>query len=550
VGALDALRRRERLIAHVRWAVVAALLLQHGLGGPAPWTLAGPLALTGGLVAAAGRWAQTATAWRQVGAVALAVDGVVAVAHVAVAAGGGQGQGVTTLGLVLVVLEGALRHRLAGAVWTAGLTGGAAAAVALLAGSPPGVVVANSAGILLVAAFAGAFARELDVERQLFQRVAVATRDITARRDPGAILRAVADHVDQLVVTDRLMAYRHTSAGWEPVWDGAGPAAPDADEVAGGMSWTRQEGAAVARLVLPIRLPDQPTVHAVVATTRGPRPTALVEAVLRSLTEAAAVALATLDLISRQEATTVRLERLEALRTRFVATVAHDLRSPLTAVRGVAQLLRDRRDSVPRERVDEMLASVQRQADRLNRMADDLLDAARVDSDQLQLRREIVDVDELVHRVIDDVDVDVDVTVHGPAQVRGDAGRLERVVWNLLSNAVKYGRPPVQVAVRSGSDRVEVVVRDHGAGLTPDQRQSLFSAFASSADPDSVGLGLAIVYQLVAAHGGAVVYDDAGPGARFTVSLPLASATLPVTASSGDGPQDRARVSGLPPATR
>ena len=165
--------------------------------------------------------------------------------------------------------------------------------------------------------------------------------------------------------------------------------------------------------------------------------------------------------------------------------------------------------------------NVERQANRLNRLAEDLLDAARVDSDRLELSRAPTDVGALVQAVLADVDeeqVVADIAPDVEAQV--DAPRVERIVWNLVSNALKYGKAPVEVRLRADDTRLRLRVRDHGRGLSDAQLERLFTDFSGGDDPGSVGLGLAIVWQLVTAHGGTVTYEDAGPGAAFTVSLP------------------------------
>lgn len=522
MGALESLRRRERLIGRVRWAAALVVAAQVATGATGLWPVLVGLVLLGLAVAGIERRVQTTSAWRRLGMAVLVADGVIAVAH---AVATNRPEVVLSLpegALVLLVLEGALRRRLRGGIWTALVAGGTAAAASvavegLTAGGAFGLVV----GMVLVGAFAGAITLEFDVERQLFQRMADASRDIAGHQDEQAMLTALAAHVRGLLDAPRVAIWAAGDDGWVlRAREGAAGAVPPPPAGTTGPAFAPAGGGA-GHVVLPVGLPDRPPGHVVVAEA-GQRPGAMVEAALRSLAESTAVALATSDVIRRQEASNRRLQRLEALRTRFVATVAHDLRSPLTAVKGVASILRDRRDAVPRERVDAMLESVQRQANRLNRLADDLLDAARLDSDQLELKREPVDLEAVVHAVAADAEEDVRIAVDpavGP--VVGDGGRLERVVWNLVSNAVKYGRPPIAIAVRpAGSDRVAIEVRDHGRGLAEAQRASLFADFAAGADPDSVGLGLAIVWQLVTAHGGTVDYADADPGARFTVMIP------------------------------
>ena len=522
MGALESLRRRERLIGRVRWAAAVVVAAQVATGAAALWPVLVGLVLVGAAVAGLDRRVVTTSAWRRLGMAVLVADGAIAVAHAVITNRPDVVLSLPEGALVLLVLEGALRRRLRGGVWTALLAGGVTATASALAdgmtaGGAAGLVI----GMVLVGAFAGAITLEFDVERQLFQRMALASRDIAGHQDEQAMLAALGEHVRGLLDAPRVSIWADQPQGWVlRAHRGSPDAVPLPPGGASGPAFVPGRGGA-GHVVVPVGLPDRPPAHAVVAEV-AQRPGAMVEAALRSLAESTAVALATSDVIRRQEASNRRLERLEALRTRFVATVAHDLRSPLTAVKGVASILRDRRDAVPRDHVDAMLESVQRQANRLNRLADDLLDAARLDSDQMELKREAVDLEAVLHAVAADAEEDVAVAVDPSVRrVVGDGGRLERVVWNLVSNAVKYGRPPIAIAVTpAGPDGVAIEVRDHGRGLSAAQRAALFADFAAGADPDSVGLGLAIVWQLVAAHGGTVRYDDADPGARFTVTIP------------------------------
>jgi signal transduction histidine kinase len=117
---------------------------------------------------------------------------------------------------------------------------------------------------------------------------------------------------------------------------------------------------------------------------------------------------------------------------------------------------------------------------------------------------------------------ELSVETDGDLRIVADPGRLDRVLWNLLSNAEKYGKPPFEVHAWQDQDSpvVHLAVRDHGSGLDAAQRAQAFDEFATSDDVAGVGLGLAIVRQLVSAHGGSVRYEDADPGARFVVTLP------------------------------
>jgi signal transduction histidine kinase len=143
-----------------------------------------------------------------------------------------------------------------------------------------------------------------------------------------------------------------------------------------------------------------------------------------------------------------------------------------------------------------------------------------------------------VAATVADSEEDVEVRLEGDLTLVADPARLERILWNLLSNAEKYGRPPYVVTGERRGGVVEVSVRDHGSGLGADQRARLFSDFAGSEDAASVGLGLAIVWQLVTAHGGTVAYSDAEPGARFTLALPVDGPPEAGAQEAGDLPAE------------
>ncbi len=538
MGALETLRRRERTIAFVRWALAATAAGQVVLGSavrPAlTLVIAVVLLAQGVVVQQATVRLETGAAWRRFAMLMMGADVVLAITYMAATIA--SGSDLAWVVGALLSMEGALRFRFRGALFTALAATVVHLLIELAVGSTPGGDLINRSGLtILIGAFAGAIAFELDVERRLFQRMAFASQDIVGKRDELGILTTFASHVADTLGSSQATVHRYGFAGWTESAryrrttggivhdvDLLEDAEPGISAILHRITWQPAGQGRPARLTIPIRLPERPAEHVVVVAVPGQRPSALTEGALLSLAEATAVSLGTLDVIRHQEASNRRLERLEVLRTRFVATVAHDLRSPLTTVKGVASILRDRRDSVPPERVDAMLESVERQANRLNRLADDLLDAARLDSDLLELKLAPTDLRTILCSVAADAPDDVETVVDADVQVVVDGPRLERIVWNLVSNAFKYGRPPVVVSadVDRPAGVVRIRVRDHGAGLSADQMENLFTDFAAGDDPASVGLGLAIVWQLTQAHGGTVTYDDGDPGAVFTVTLP------------------------------
>jgi signal transduction histidine kinase len=218
------------------------------------------------------------------------------------------------------------------------------------------------------------------------------------------------------------------------------------------------------------------------------------------------------------------VRRIDALRARLVATLAHDIRNPLTTIRGTLITLSRHADRLPPKTRMEMLRTAERQAERLERLASELLDLARLESGRMDLNLQSTALREVVDRALLFADPEgrFDVRVPAALTIRVDPARLEQIVVNLATNALRYGRPPFVVESRNdGDSRVELLFRDHGRGVPEAERGALFEPFRAEPDRSSVGLGLAIVRALVEAHGGEVSYQPNEPvGACFRVTLP------------------------------
>jgi len=223
--------------------------------------------------------------------------------------------------------------------------------------------------------------------------------------------------------------------------------------------------------------------------------------------------------------------RLDRERSDLVATVAHELRSPLTGVKGFVQALLNRWDKLNDEQKKLMLTTVNADSDRLSRLIAELLDVARIDTGRLQLYPRPSDVRTLVTRVVESVamatarDVEVEVGADLP-QVMLDPDKFTQVVTNLVENAVRHGEGRVRVLVErlpddGEYDGVRLVVTDEGEGIPLDLRRRVFTKFWTGGARGGSGLGLYIVNGLVRAHGGAVAIEDAaGGGARVTTTWP------------------------------
>ncbi|MGJ0505816.1 MAG: ATP-binding protein [Methylocystis sp.] len=241
----------------------------------------------------------------------------------------------------------------------------------------------------------------------------------------------------------------------------------------------------------------------------------------------------------------------------FLATLAHELRNPLAPIRSGLEILRIRGGYGPgAQRIGDIMA---RQVDHIVRLVDDLMEVSRIRSGKITLRLERVDLTAVVRQAVeasqqllDANGVTVTVAESGePLFVEGDRVRLAQVVGNLLNNAVKYteagGRVDI-AALRSG-DWATVSVSDTGVGIPKDMLPRVFDLFAQvdrslGRAQGGLGIGLALVRNLVALHGGDVEAQSEGPGrgSRFVVRLPLAQQAAPESASASGAPATEPRA--------
>lgn len=248
------------------------------------------------------------------------------------------------------------------------------------------------------------------------------------------------------------------------------------------------------------------------------------------------------DLGAQRQATAEALEasrRVEESRARLIAMLAHDVRAPISAARMAFETLRTGGAQIDDEKKAEVIAAGRRQTERGLLLARDLLDLARVEDGSLTVTPTVVDLTVLVESVAQVLPGEVELQVDlGGLAVQADRARLEQVVYNVVDNSLKYGVPPIEITARADGDQVVLVVRDHGPGV-PDG-VDLFAPF-SHAGEGSVGLGMWIVRQLVAANDGTITHRDAEPGALFEIRLPAGpAAATPVT---GAGPLEQAFLS-------
>ena len=260
-----------------------------------------------------------------------------------------------------------------------------------------------------------------------------------------------------------------------------------------------------------------------------------------------------------------RIERLlgelklaDRRKNEFLATLAHELRNPLSPIRHAVQLLRLAQGDPDRHQ--QSLTMIERQVGQMVRLIDDLLDIARITNDKLALRKERIELAAAVASALETTQPLLEESGHEltvtlppePVYLDADLTRLAQVFVNLLNNAAKYtergGR--IELMAETGGGEVVVRLRDNGIGIAPEHLPHLFEIFSQTApalerSSGGLGVGLALARGLVGLHGGSIEGHSAGPGqgSEFVVRLPFAGAD-PVPASPAAPSGERQRTAG------
>jgi signal transduction histidine kinase len=226
-------------------------------------------------------------------------------------------------------------------------------------------------------------------------------------------------------------------------------------------------------------------------------------------------------------------ERLERSRANLVSTVAHELRSPLTSVKGFTATLLAKWERFNDDQKKLMLQTVNADADRVTRLITELLDVSRIDAGRLEMRKQVVDVPDSVRRVVDghvaagEEEGRFDLQFSGPLpEMWVDPDKLQQIVGNLVENALRHGEGTVTITVGpvdvDGVPGALVTVSDQGEGIPESVVPRVFARFWRGGDRrGGTGLGLYIVKGLVEAHGGSIsVGAGADGGAEFRFVLP------------------------------
>jgi signal transduction histidine kinase len=276
-------------------------------------------------------------------------------------------------------------------------------------------------------------------------------------------------------------------------------------------------------------------VAALVFTTLSHQNAAVAAAVL-AIAGAGGVSICAVTLVGRIRSQNKELRRLDGMKDDFVASVAHELRTPLTSIRGYLELVLDGEVGELTEEQRRFLGVVDRNADRLLRVVDDLLFVAQVDAGKTALDCGPADLHALVREAVEaarplavEHGVELQLDAEGAAELIGDRARLAQILDNLIVNALKFTPPGGYVEVRSfrEGDVAVVEVADTGIGISFEDQKQLFHRFFRAEGAilhaiDGTGLGLAIVKAIVDAHGGELSVESlAGRGTTFRIELPL-----------------------------
>jgi signal transduction histidine kinase len=249
------------------------------------------------------------------------------------------------------------------------------------------------------------------------------------------------------------------------------------------------------------------------------------------------------ELIERVTKLSEELKYQENVHRQFINVAAHELRSPIQPILGLAEILRSRKEKETDEKQDELLVIIIRNAKRLKELTENILDITRIENQSLNLHKEVVNIDELISKALEDIKSqtnykksirliydDPKKESFSPLLVEADRGRLIQVISNLLSNAIKFTKEEgtITVATEKRSNNMDLLlvrVKDTGTGIDDDIMPRLFEKFVTRSEK-GIGLGLFISKSIIEVHGGRIWAENNadGKGATFTFTLPLLSA--------------------------
>ena len=215
--------------------------------------------------------------------------------------------------------------------------------------------------------------------------------------------------------------------------------------------------------------------------------------------------------------------RLERSRDRFIATVSHELRSPITAIYGLGREMEERRETFSDEEMGEMISLMTREAEEASWLIEDLLVAHRDDLGSVPIHEESFSLLNEVRRVVESVEANVPIDGGEGLEVYADPLRTRQILRNLVTNAERYGGDEVRVQIDSDNGSAQVAVCDSGDPIDNETLDHIFQPFVTAQrHAQSVGLGLWISSRLAELMNGGIVYEHDGNDSRFILSLPTA----------------------------
>ncbi len=230
-------------------------------------------------------------------------------------------------------------------------------------------------------------------------------------------------------------------------------------------------------------------------------------------------------------------KQAEYKKDEFISIASHELKTPLTSVKGYVQLLERSIDKGDVDTVKKHLQKAQTQLDKLNNLIADLLDISKIESGKLKFNKQNFHMGDLLKNIVEVMAQsfpEYKITINGMTEqvIFGDEMRIEQVIINFLTNAIKYspGTDEVQINVKLNGDQMYLGVRDYGIGIAPEQQQNLFEKFYRVEETalhfQGLGIGLYISSEIIRRHGGTVgVESTLGAGSEFFFEIPLIAPT-------------------------
>ena len=367
------------------------------------------------------------------------------------------------------------------------------------------------------------------------------SRKLTAATDRQAVVSAAAQHLNGWSDLQLCLLNRDGQGGWK-VETGGPLQFTESERAAADWAWQHDQPAGMGTGTLPfgrwwwwpLSVEDGPLALLGVCAKEGQTLSGQRRRLLTALSQPLAQALARAQLADDLEAARLHGET-EQLRSALLASVSHDLRTPLTSMRGSIDSLLALGEAIPLEDRRELLEGTRDEAERLDRYIQNLLDMTRLGHGALKLARDWVSPADIVgsalnrlRAVLSSLQVSTDVPAELPL-LYVHAALIEQALVNVLENAARFSPSHGRLQLRAGADDSEVFfsVSDEGPGIPVDERTKIFDMFYTAARGDrggqGTGLGLAICQGMVGAHGGRISVGDGidGRGTCITLHLPL-----------------------------